>query len=295
MALGLRVTFNSLASHASHGMTSRLSELVKAQTTLTTGKNFQHASDDPAAAAQVGRLNNALADLAQYRRNGDNAKAFLAHADTALDGVGALVRQARDITVQAASATNNNTPEAREVLATQIGRIKEQVVNLASAEMNGRYLFAGQRTNTRPFDPTDATNTYQGDTGSLRVETDRGQFTPINLPGDALFGQLLDDLGAAEDDIRAGGAKAANIQAMTDGLNRVLSARGTVGARINGIEDTRNWLDTAEQDLRTLLSNTEDADLTQAFVTLQAAENAYQASLASTARTFQNSLMDFLR
>ena len=82
---------------------------------------------------------------------------------------------------------------------------------------------------------------------------------------------------------------------MADGLKRVLTARGRVGAVGTQIEATRARLDAAQQEFTELRSNLADADMTQAVVDLQAAQNVYQASLASTARTFERSLMDYLR
>ncbi len=297
MSIGLRVTFGALARGAQTGMAGALTRTYNAQQALTSGKRINRASDDPGGAAQVIKLNDALGDVAQYLRNGEEARSFLSLTDSALDGLGSIVRQARDLTLQAANATNS-TPEARAALAGQIGRIKEQAVGIAGTNIRGRYLFAGQKTETRPFDPADATNAYQGDAGSLRVEINRGEYVAMNVPGAEVFSTLLGDLDAVRSDILAGDLQnlsAQGVAKMTDGLDRILGARGKTGAVMNQIENTRVRLDTAQQEFTALSSEIGEIDIAQAIVELQAAQNAYQASLASTARTFQQSLMDYLR
>nr|CAA9237386.1 hypothetical protein AVDCRST_MAG63-1387 [uncultured Armatimonadetes bacterium] len=296
MGMGLRVTFGSLARGAQSGMEGALIRVARAQDKLTTGKRIQSASDDPGGASQLIQLNSTLGDLTQYRRNGEQGKGALSLADGALDSLGGLVREARTLTVQAANDTQS--AESRQALAQKIGRIKEQVVAIANTNVSGRYLFAGHKTDTRPFDPADAANTYAGDAGSQRVEINRGEYVNGNLPGDAIFSQLLDDLDAVKGYITAGdtaGLSTTGMAKIDDGLKRVLGARGQVGSVINQIDATRARLDTAEQEFRTIASNIEEIDLPQAIVELQAAQNAYQASLASTSRTFQSSLMDYLR
>ncbi len=291
--MAMRVTSNGQAQAAQSAMARALGRMNEAQTAVTTGKRILRASDDPVGAAQVQKLNSTLGDLGQYRRNGEHATSVLNLADGALGNLGDMVRQAKDLVLQANNATA--TPQARAAAAEQIARIKEQVVSIAGTTHNGRYLFSGQKTDTPPFDAADPTNTYRGDAGALRVETDRGEYSVINISGDAVFSQLLDDLDSVRTELAAGKPSANGIAALSGGLDRVLTARGTLGAVGNQITQTRDRLDAAEQEFRVLLSNTEDMDMAQAIVEMQAAQNAYEASLAGTARLFEQSLMDYLR
>ena len=291
--MAIRVTSNGQAQAAQSAMARALSRMNEAQMAVTTGKRILRASDDPVGTAQVLKLNNALGDLEQYRRNGEQATSLLNLTDSALANLGDLARQARDLTLQANNATVS--PTARANFAEQIERIKAQVVSVAGTTHNGRYLFSGQKTDTPPFDIADATNTYRGDAGALRVETDRDQYATINIPGDEVFSQLLNTLDTVRADIVAGKVSSEGIVGLTEGLDRVLAARGTVGTVSNQITQTRDRLEAVEQEFRVLLSNTEEVDIAQAIVRMQASQNAYEASLAGTARLFEQSLMDYLR
>jgi flagellar hook-associated protein 3 FlgL len=297
MAIWLRVTTNGTARRASATMAAALGRLAQAQDTIASGKRVQRASDDPVASVQILKLNDLLGDVSQYKRNGEQGSAYLAQADSALDGVGSLVREAKTIMLQATSETVNAAGSTmKNALNEQLGRIREQIIHLGATQVNGRFIFSGQKSDAPPFDAADATNTYQGDSGAIRLETNRNEFAIANLPGDALFGQILTDIDTARKNILSdNGAVASDVQAMSDGVDRILSARGTIGSRVNQIENSAAYLSTTEQELRTRLSNNEDADIAQTFVELQAAQNVYQASLASTARSFESSLMDYLR
>lgn len=297
MGLGLRVTFGSIARHSQGAIETALERVSRAQNALTTGKRINRPSDDPGGAARVIGLKDALGDIGQYQRNIESARTFFGITDTALNETGNAVRHAREVAIQAATATNDN-PVGRQALAQQIARIKEQVVGLANTTLAGRYVFAGQRTDTRPYDPADATNTFAGDSGQLRVQINRGEYVTMNTAGEPVFSTLLKDLDTLQADILAGnvaGGSATGITRMGDALDRVLSARGVLGAQMNRVEDTQSRLAAAQEEFTAFASNLEDVDISEAFMQLQTAQNAYQASLASASRSFQQSLMDYLR
>ncbi len=90
-------------------------------------------------------------------------------------------------------------------------------------------------------------------------------------------------------------AIAATIDTLAAGSSQVTAANGAVGVTVQRLRAiaARN-----ESDLtrcKDLLSRTEDADMAAVFVELQKEQNAYQASLASGAKVFQMSLLDYLQ
>src|SRR5581483_11388217 len=97
---------------------------------LSTGKQLNEPSDDPAGAAQVLDLNSALANISQYKTNADYASSFLSLGDSTLNSVDNLMTQARQI---ALSAANGATQDANSAAANsaQISAIIQQLTNLA--------------------------------------------------------------------------------------------------------------------------------------------------------------------
>lgn len=78
-------------------------------------------------------------------------------------------------------------------------------------------------------------------------------------------------------------------------LDKVLSVRADIGARMNRVELTQNRLDSDEINFTKLMSDNENADMAEVIMRLQNEENVYKASLAGGARIIQPSLVDFLR
>jgi len=73
-----------------------------------------------------------------------------------------------------------------------------------------------------------------------------------------------------------------------------ITARSTVGNRLNLAEDALANLDTRNFNLTSTLSELGDADMTEALIHYQSAESVYQASLMMASNIFQLSLSNFL-
>lgn len=82
---------------------------------------------------------------------------------------------------------------------------------------------------------------------------------------------------------------------MQDIMNRLLSLRSDIGARMNRTELTLNRLDSDEVNFTKLMSDNEDIDIAEVIMNLQNEENVYRASLAGGARIIMPTLLDFLR
>ncbi len=87
----------------------------------------------------------------------------------------------------------------------------------------------------------------------------------------------------------------AAIEDMQSNLDKLLSIRSDIGARMNRIELTLNRLDSDEINFTKLMSNNEDVDIAEVIMKLMNEENVYKASLAGGARIIQPTLVDFLR
>ncbi len=79
------------------------------------------------------------------------------------------------------------------------------------------------------------------------------------------------------------------------GIQHFLNHRASVGSKAIRLESTASHLIDMKLSFTKLLSETEDADITELATALASQESNYQASLAATARIIQPSLLDFLR
>jgi flagellar hook-associated protein 3 FlgL len=101
-----------------------------------------------------------LTSVEQYRRNVDASKGWLNMTETKLANIRDLLVQMRETAITQATATA--TAETRATAAETVDLLTQEVYSLANSQYNGRYLFAGSKTETEPFSTTARTSTSIG-------------------------------------------------------------------------------------------------------------------------------------
>lgn len=138
-------------------------------------------------------------------------------------------------------------------------------------------------------------------TESLIVENANTDVTASNLQ---LFGaaDLMGAMLLLRNQLDPGAGNTANqvnieklMVTLDAGLDEILSARGAIGSKQVRLDATAVRLGSNEMENVRLLSEVEDADITELVTRLATHENNYQAGLIATAKIIQPSLMDFLR
>lgn len=274
-----------------------LDNLGAVQSEISTGKKLNNLSDDPIGGSQTLSLRASLVDNAQYQRNTDEAKSFLSATDSVLGNASDVMISARQIAVQGANGTLS--PEGQASLAEQVNGLIRQLTQIANSDIHGKYLFGGTKTQSTPFVTpagSDPTPTYMGDGGSVTATVGKNDSLPLNSAGDATFGSAFAALQTLRNNLTAGdqAAVSASITEVDKGLTTVNTYRANAGAKTNEVDGIKQSLTRAQGDYEQAVSNVEDVDLAKAYVQLQSAQNVYQASLVTTARAFQHSLMDYL-
>lgn len=142
-------------------------------------------------------------------------------------------------------------------------------------------------------------NVYSRLNGPTMVIAENGGSTAADL-GVATAGVRADNLFTVLIDLRD--ALSANDQAAVDAaispldaaLDRLLRARGEVGARMQRFETTNNRQEDQRYNLTKLLSEANDVDYSQAVLEFQNLRNVLEASLRMAAQVIPMSLADFL-
>jgi flagellar hook-associated protein 3 FlgL len=274
---------------------SRNKRIQELQDQLSSGRAIRKASDDPVAATKAFRLRTTLAEVERYRRNLEDAREWVSATEGALEKMTEALQKARELAVQA--ATSSVPQSSLEAIAQELEQLQEHLVALANSDHGGRYLFAGQKTLTAPFDMSGPTGPL--DTGAITREIAPGQVMQINITGEFLAGAgsvlgILPDLVGR---VRAADHTAVSsmISTVQEKIDQVLSLQAETGAKINRIEMSVRQLSESETSLSRLLSETEDADMALLVVHLAQEEAAYRAALQVGARLVEPTLVDFLR
>lgn len=303
--MSTRITSNMVARSVLADLNAVSARLTATQQRLATGKQITKPSDDPFATGKAISMRSELAGIKQYQRNVSDATAWLDITDTALGSVQDAAQRARELLVQGASDTSG--PTARANIADEIDQLIEAVRAAGNTTYDGRYVFGGTATQTRPYDT--GSDAYAGNTAQVVREVGVGVSVPINVTADEFLGsgqaagdgKLLQTLRDISAHLRGGttadsqALKTTDLQAMDANLDTLSRLRARVGATTNRVETASSRLDQLEQTATKLLSQTEDADMAQTIIDFSTQQSVYQAALRAGASIVQTSLLDFLR
>jgi flagellar hook-associated protein 3 FlgL len=278
---------------------------------MSSGKQITKPSDDPYATARAMSLRTDLAGIKQHERNVQEAQSWMSVTDTTLSSITDLAQHARELVVQGATDTLPQT--SRNAIADQIDQIIAGMKQEANSTYDGRYVLAGSRTNTKPYDSTlQATSAgttpndgYLGDAASQLREIGPGVTLAVNVRGDEVLGgtpgatgNMLGVLRDIATHLRSGDTQSlgnADLKTLDGQIDNVLAVQARVGAGMNRLETASSRLAQIEESATSMLSNTEDADMAKVLTDFSTQQAVYQSALQAGARIVQTSLLDFLR
>jgi flagellar hook-associated protein 3 FlgL len=299
----MRITQNMMSGTLLGNLGSLQNRIAEQSTELQTGKRINKPSDDPLGTQRALQLSAQSDAIDQYQANAGQAQDFLQTTDTALQGITTLSQRVRDLAVQGANGTLNQTD--MNALAQEVDSLIDGVKSAGSATNNGIYVMSGTQTTTKPY-TQGASDVYGGDTGTIARAIGPGVSVQVNTLGSDVLGggivggvsdgKLLGTLRTISADLKAGNRSAvsADLKTLDANLDTVSAADATVGATLNRVTAASTSLTAAKLQTQSLLSSTQDADLAQVTVTLANEQSVYQAALQSGAHVIQQSLLDFL-
>jgi len=284
--------------------------LVKTQkyfNQLASGKKISLPSDDPIVASKALKLRTDVAEINQYKRNTDDAMAWMDITESTLNHMTDLIHRAKELTNQAANGTN--TDEDVFKIREEMVELKSQLISLGNATYAGRYIFSGYKTDKPLLNDDGTFNINVDNSEQIKFEIGIGDNININVPGSDLFNRTITGAtaGSKSEFVDTFDKIISALEAddkdqlssllgdLDDELNNLLRVRASLGARMNRVELTAGRLEDDNINFTRLMSKNEDVDIAEAIMNLQNEENVYRASLATGARVIQPSLLDFLK
>lgn len=288
----MRVTNKMMADNVTNYLFKQTERMNKTQEQIVTGKTINRPSDDPTGINRALSYRETISSLGQYEENMANGKLHIDAVDNILDIVTNLLREAKDVAFDTA-------PDMRTQMASDVAAIRDQVLQLANHQIDGRYAFSGDSTTTAPYNST--TWLYNGDTGTKDVMIGEGITVNAVANGTSIFGpdgsnvfNILNDLETA---LLA--PNPANIEAQITRLesatDRIDSVRAQNASTYKRLEATENYYSFFKVNVEDMLSKTEDANMAEVIINFQVQQTTYESTLASSSMILQRSLIDFLR
>lgn len=300
----MRLSTNMMYDQQMRGVTNSQASWLKAGEQLSTGKRVINPSDDPVAAAQAVVLSQAQAQTSQFKTARVFATNSISQEETNLQQVTTAIQNAQQTVVLVGSGSLSD--DDRASYATQLEGIRDQLLNLAnSTDGNGRYMFAGYKTDAAPFTKqADGSVTYTGGDNPITQKVDANRVMTTShtgrdvfmsttgnaekdADGNAVDGNIFDTLNNAisalkkpADELTADEQKAVGIlsHGLSNSLNNVSKVRAELGTQLQELDNLDAKGEDTALNQSKQMSGLVDVDYTSAISTYTMQQQALQAS-----------------
>ena len=198
-------TYRMLQSNLGR-ITTRLEDL---RTQGATGIKLSKPSDDPSSIRPVLTTRTQIMHTDRYLETMGVTLDKMQATDGHLNHVENILQRVKEITINSINGAMSTQDMA--VFADEVANLKQEMLDAANAQVDGKYIFAGYAENTKPFienpnynpnppvdplnpnpvySPIDSTTwpyIYMGTPNPTELEITPGEFLESNLSGNDLF------------------------------------------------------------------------------------------------------------
>ncbi|MGH1462957.1 MAG: flagellar hook-associated protein FlgL [Neptuniibacter sp.] len=162
----MRISTQQVFINNVDNLSKQNSELFKTQQQLSTGKNVLQPSDDPLASAQIQKFKKEIARSEQFAGNIEVAQRRLSLEEQTVEQINNQSIRLRELVIQAKNGTLSSVD--RQAISSEVDEILKSIDSLMnSKDVQGEYLFAGNKGFTKPYTYDAASDRYvfNGDDG----------------------------------------------------------------------------------------------------------------------------------
>ncbi len=315
----MRITHGVMVSGFLGDMNTNLNSLNKIQKQLNTGKEFSKPSDDPFKVARSMQMYSEINANKQYNTNIKDTINWMDTTDTALSNGTKCLQRIRELMVSAGNAAYGSSELT--AIKEEINERVAEFGQILNTSFDGKYIFGGKDGASRPVEVKQDSTTEQNSiriaekdgaislaiNQSLKVEISSGVTVDYNVNAvDVLwfkdkdgngvdvqqfFDDLLNNLNDVNGKSKVVGENLDQIDKVIDNMLSISAKVGTVQNRMESAKD----LNTAQnENLTEILSGNEDIDFMEKSMEMAVARTIYVASLQTSSKVLQPSILDFL-
>jgi flagellar hook-associated protein 3 FlgL len=135
---------------------------------ISSGKRVNRPSDDPVATERISQFRNVLRTTERRLQSVNEGVGRLNLSDSVLDQAGNTFQRAKELAVQMRNDTN--TAVERRNAAQEVQQLILGLASIGNTQLNGRFIFAGNETQTEPYVPGTVTGAASTtNTGSATI------------------------------------------------------------------------------------------------------------------------------
>lgn len=322
----MRVTNKMLSNNFLRDMRNNLGNMKTLQGQLSSGKEIRRPSDNPFKVARAMMLHTDINTNKQYNENIKDTLNWLDTTDTAMNQAGNVLQRVRELLISSGNAAYGSNE--RKAIKDEINEKVGEFAQILNTNFDGKFIFAGSRGTSKPL----GTDKVKGNTElflsdrdgnrltsdleqqmlgqKLSVEISQGVTMEYNVTASEVL-TFTDDKGNAHDltkifknviehldsddpsvTEKLTGQDLGDISAT---INNILKIRAEVGAKQNRMESAKEKNEEESFNMTDILSKTEDIDITEKVMEYSTAQTVYLASLQTSAKVIQPSLIDYIR
>lgn len=301
----MRITQGMLSSNMLRNLMNNQQRMDTYLEQLYTGKKISRPSDDPFVAMKGINYRTQVVEVEQYKRNTSEANNWMDNSDAALDKATQTMQRIRELAVQASNSTYGEGE--RQNIKEEVNQLKENLIDLANTNVNGKYIFNGTDTGEKPIKDSDVNTNHN--TTPVEIEVSKGIRLQVNVDASGLFDKtgdvdnpgLFDAIDNFINNLNEDGEDGepinigSSLEELDNNIDDLINARADLGARMNRLELIEHRLDEQKVIATKTMSDNEDVHFEEAITNLITQESLYRAALATGSRVIQPTLIDFLR
>lgn len=240
--MGLRIYNNVEAQSAHRQLQNTNQNLGKAMERLSSGLRINRAGDDAAGLAVSEVMRSKIRGMTVAGRNAQDGVSLVQVADAALGTVTEMLQRVRDLAVQAANGTLNDSQRLN--LDKEVQNVLQEVGRVGSdTEFNGVKILAGSVATA-------------ASAVTLQIGADGGQ----NI-GFTISTISTADLGIVGLAVSTQASASAAIASLDSAISTLNTQRANMGAIQNRLEQTISRLGVTAENLQAAESRIRDADM----------------------------------
>ncbi len=307
--MSMRISTMQIYNGGTAGIQKLQSDLYSAQNQVSTGRRIVTPKDDPIGAAQALMVTQAGAVNELYLKNQGTADSKLSALDSTLQGINDELVNIYEKSIAAGNGAYSDSD--RKAIAAELTERLDSLISLANTQDgNGRYVFAGFQSTTKPFSGLPVV--YAGDDGQQKLQVTASQYVTTNLSGNDVFMNVVDANGVSTGQsmfqsvqdmitfLNTPGGSAGSpayttaLSNISASIDNVLRNQATVGARQSSLESMTNTAEDRVVQYAQQLSDIEDLDYAKAITEISQKKLQLDATQATFAKTAQLSLFDYI-
>ncbi len=181
-----RISNSMMSSMFLKDMHDSLNRLMDVEKQMSSQQLYSKPSDNPSEVSRGMTVKTSISRNEQYQRNLDDAVTWLSNTETAMGQITDIVSSVREQTIYAGNGALSDVD--KDAIAKDIAAMRDELMQTANFNVEGRYLLAGLQTSEKPFiKDENGEISYIGDLEHLSFELEENVTGSISLNGRDVF------------------------------------------------------------------------------------------------------------